>query len=326
MFLAIPKAKFPSSFLTIIRMSLKTLPVLGLILFSPVMAQAVDFLYVSMSNSNIVARYDVSSGVQATIEASRVVYASGFGNPEGVALDSTGNLYVANSGGSTVSRVSPGGLSTDHNWATGLSQPRGLAVSAAGDLYIGNENSGTIQKVGPSGGTTSTFISSFGNSRGLAFDTTGNLYASNSGFGGATVAKISPGGSTIDGNWSSGYNYPYGVAIDSSGNVYTSSFFANIGKVGPAGGAASTFATGFSNPTGLAMGTSGLLYAADASLNSISVINSSGSILYSFTTGTDTPRGVAFQTVVPEPSTYMLAGIVSMTIGVLARRKKIRKG
>ena len=79
------------------------------------------------------------------------LFATGFSNPFGLALDTAGNLYVSNQGNNTVSIVGPGGGAATV-FATGFSNPSGLAFDTAGNLYIANSNTNSVLEVGPGGG------------------------------------------------------------------------------------------------------------------------------------------------------------------------------
>ena len=70
---------------------------------------AVDMLYVTLNNNTIVT-YDTSSGNAATITASLTTFAnSNLSSPKGLAFDTSGNLYVANSGNVTISKFDTSG-------------------------------------------------------------------------------------------------------------------------------------------------------------------------------------------------------------------------
>jgi uncharacterized protein (TIGR03437 family) len=185
----------------------------------------------------------------------------------GVALDSTGNLYIADSGNYRVRRVTNGtittiagngtaGLSGNGGPATAasLNAPEGVAVDSAGNLYIADVWNGQIRMV--SGGTITTVA--------------GTGASGFSGEGGpATTASL---------------YYPFGVAVDSSGNLYIADTLnGRIRKV--SGGTITTVAgngnPGFSgdggpatsalldNPNGVSADSAGNLYIADTFNNRI---------------------------------------------------------
>ncbi len=164
-------------------------------------------------------------------------FASGFSDPQGLAFDAAGNLYVANDGNNTVSKVTPAGVVS--TFASGFNGPDGLAFDAAGNLYVANENGNTVSKVTPAG-VVSTFASGFNLPSSLAFDAVGNLYVTNIG----TVSKVTPAG--VVSTFASGLSGPTGLAFDPAGNLYVSNGNSNtVSKVTPAG-VVSTFASGFS--------------------------------------------------------------------------------
>ena len=68
-------------------------------------------------------------------------------NPRGIAVDSAGNIYTANSGSSDVSKITPGGTSTILA-ATGIN-PLAIAVDSVGNLYTANWNPSNVSKITP---------------------------------------------------------------------------------------------------------------------------------------------------------------------------------
>ena len=81
--------------------------------------------------------------------SSSSIFAAGFNGPWGVAFDTSGNLYVANSGSvsSTVSKVTPAGVVS--TFASGFNHPMGLAFDTSGNLYVANQGANTVSKVTP---------------------------------------------------------------------------------------------------------------------------------------------------------------------------------
>jgi sugar lactone lactonase YvrE len=148
-------------------------------------------------------------------------------SPTGLAVDTAGNLFIADNHNYRIRRVTPGGVistvagngnagfSGDGGPATSaqLSAPHGLAVDATGNLFITTAGDHRVRKVAP-GGVISTVA-------GIGF-------AGFSGDGGpATAAQL---------------NMPLGVAVDAAGNLFIADYYNNrVRKVTP-GGVISTVA------------------------------------------------------------------------------------
>jgi len=69
----------------------------------------------------------------------------------GMCFDPSGNLYVTNFSGSTVSKFDNSGNLVNANFLTGLSSPESCVIDAAGNFYVGGPGQ-PIRKFGPSGG------------------------------------------------------------------------------------------------------------------------------------------------------------------------------
>ena len=74
-------------------------------------------------------------------------FATGFSLPEGLAFDSSDNLYVGNSGNGTVSKVTPGGAVS--TFASGFpGRPQYIAFDGSGNLFVTGYDTGTVSVVG----------------------------------------------------------------------------------------------------------------------------------------------------------------------------------
>lgn len=127
-----------------------------------------DILYVSNEN-NTIEKF-TSDGVGSVFASSGLV------NPQSLAFDSAGNLYVANRDIQTIRKFSPNGVGSNFV-TTGISFPTGLAFDFLGNLYVGSSVA-TIRKFTPAGIRTQ-FAQEFldlDDPNGLAFNTSGNLY------------------------------------------------------------------------------------------------------------------------------------------------------
>jgi uncharacterized protein (TIGR03437 family) len=278
-------------------------------------------LYIADYGNNRVRR--VSNAVITTVAGNGTPGFSGdsgpatsaqLANPEGVAVDSAANLYIADTSNSRIRKVSNGviatvagngtvGFSGDNGPPTSaqLANPWGVAVDSAANLYIADYGNNRIRKV--SNGTITTVAGNgtrgfsgdngpatsaqFYDPGGLAVDSAGNLYIAD--YGNNRIRKVSNGlittaaggGAALGDNGpatSAQLSNPYGVAVDSAGNLYVADWGNNrIRKV--ANGTITTVAgngtRGFSgdngpptnaqlaNPQGVAVDSAGNLYIAD---------------------------------------------------------------
>ena len=191
--------------------------------------------------------------------------------PSALAFDSSGNLYVANAGSGTISKITSGGGVT-LAWATVGTSPVALAFDSSGNLYVANSGStGTISKITSGGSVTLTWASVGPYPNALAFDSSGNLYVANAG-GGTTISKITPGGS-VTLTWATVGSNPYALAFDSSGNLYVANYSSGtISKITSGGSVTLTWATIGTTPVALAFDSSGNLYVTNRGSDTVSKI------------------------------------------------------
>ncbi len=184
--------------------------------------------------------------------------AASFNSPQGIALDATGNIYVADYGGNMIRKIAPGGIVSTFagKGSQGLrdttvadsvifNEPAALTVDASGNVYVADYGNNVIRKIAPSGATT-TFAgsglagsadgtgnkASFNGITGLTIDPNGNLYVAD--YGNNCIRIISPAGVVTTLRSASGssgnvliFKHPYGVALDAAGNIYVSDYGNN---------------------------------------------------------------------------------------------------
>jgi sugar lactone lactonase YvrE len=140
-------------------------------------------------------------------------------SPQGLAVDQSGNLYVANGAGGTIDRITPAGVQTV--FATGFTRPQALAVSDNGTLYVADQMKGTISTVSQTG-TVAIFAHGLAMPSALAFDGFGNLFVANAYNG--TISKITTAGKVT--TFATGLAQPYGLAFAGSDTLYVSEIAA----------------------------------------------------------------------------------------------------
>ncbi len=242
-----------------------------------------------------------------------------FNTPSGVAIDSSGNIYVADTENHTIRKVNSSGVVTtlagtarmiggadSVGSAARFNKPLGIAVDNSGNVYVAGGWSRTIRKVTPAGEVT-TLAGSYnvmGSTDGtgaaarfiypsaVAVDSSGNVYVADQ----TRLRKVSQNGvvTTLAGSGSSGstdgigsaamFSELYGVTVDSSGNVYVTDRNAHtVRKVTSAGVVTTLAGTAYSsgssngtgssarfyNPTGITVDSTGNLYVADSYYNKI---------------------------------------------------------
>ncbi|MBK8095185.1 MAG: choice-of-anchor D domain-containing protein [Verrucomicrobiaceae bacterium] len=184
-----------------------------------------------------------------------------FRYPHDVAVDGSGNVYVADNENHTIRKVTSAGVvttlaglagtagSADGTGSTArFSNPAGVAVDSSGNVYVGDRSNHTIRKV-TSAGVVTTLAGSAG------------VFGSTNATGSAAR-----------------FYYPAGVAVDAGGNVYVGDTYNDaIRKITP-GGVVTTIggvsgsigstdglgtAARFNDPFDVAVSTGGRLYVPD---------------------------------------------------------------
>ena len=204
--------------------------------------------------------------------------------PQGVAVDSAGNVYVADLDNDRIQKFTSTGsfLTKWGSNGTGDGQfdgPAGVAVDSAGNVYVADGHNDRIQKFSSTGtfirkwGSNGTGDREFQGPGGVAVDSAGNVYVAD--WGNHRIQKFTSTGSFIT-KWGSNgtgdgqFKEPAGMAVDSAGNVYvadggngrvqkftsTGSFITKWGSNGTGDGQ-------FDGPGGVAVDSAGNVYVGD---------------------------------------------------------------
>ena len=248
--------------------------------------------------------------------------------PSGLALDASGNIYVAQDLNHTIRKITSAGVVTTLAGFPGVAGgadgtgsgarfngPSGLAVDGSGNIFVADQYNHTIRKV-TAGGVVTTLAGLAGSSgstdgtgsaarfnvpSGVTIDSSGNLFVADE--YNDTIRKVTSAGvvttlaglagstGRADGTGSAARFYlPYAVAVDGAGNVCVADLANDrIRKVTPAGvvttlagGLGSGSADGtnatayFDNPRGVAVDASGIVYVGDSQNNTLRKVTPAG--------------------------------------------------
>jgi sugar lactone lactonase YvrE len=193
-----------------------------------------------------------------------VAYSSQTLTPYGIALDGSGNLYIADAANNQVLRV-PAGGGQPTTLGIGLNFPSGVAVDSIGDVYIADTNNNRVVEVQAVSALLFPIPVAMGlnHPAAVAVDASGNVFIADT--GNNRVVEVPKNGmQTVLG---SGFNQPTGLAIDSFGNLHVADSGNNRIALVPwksySFGAPETELGGLNSPTSIAFGSSHNLYIAE---------------------------------------------------------------
>ena len=201
-----------------------------------------------------------------------------FNSPSGIAVDASGNIYVADSFNNRIRKIAPDGTVTTiaGNGIAGYNDgpaataqfyaPQGLAVDAQGNVFVADFGNSVIREIVSSTGTVTTIA--------------GNGIA---GYVDGAAIKTAE------------FNSPAAVALDGKGNIFVADYNNNIIRKITSAGVVSTvagtktagyingtvntstsFYTSFNHPSGLVLDANGNIFVADAGNNAIRQITPGG--------------------------------------------------
>jgi hypothetical protein len=208
-----------------------------------VTVDAAGNLYIADTGNNAVREVNASTqaittitgdptGAQGSSGDGGLATAAFLNAPSSVALDSAGNLYIADSGNNRVRKVDTtahistfagsansgslgdGGLAT----AAELYSPLGVACDPAGNVYIADARNYEVRKVSAASGMITTVAGSYGNS---TYGDGKSPYT----YGNGQLGENYTGNGIASG---AGIYAPYGVAVDAAGNLLIAEYFDHL--------------------------------------------------------------------------------------------------
>ena len=248
-------------------------------------------VYVADRDNHRIQKLDVSSGGTGTWSEIGGGPGSGLGefkNPNGVALDNSGNVYVADTNNHRIQKLAAG----SGQWSGWIyngpvkgtnvgefSYPSGVAVDKSGNVYVADFDNNRIQKLHDGewkefGNGPGTGLGQFDGPTEITVDPSGNVYVAD--MYNHRIQKM-----TAAGDWSvvsigrgddlGKLEFPRGVAVDPSGNVYVAdSYTHRIQKLNVEkeeweyiGGGKGSNLGEFNEPSGIEVDHSGNVYVAD---------------------------------------------------------------
>jgi len=292
-----------------------------------------------VTSSGVVTTFAGTVGINGSLDGTGT--AARFNFPSGLAIDATGNIYVADEGNSTIRKITPAGVVSTFAGMAGHStsvdgtgtgarftDPTRIAIDNAGNLYVTDSFSNTIRRITPTAVVTTLTGSSgvagstdgnltaalFKNPCGIAIDSAGNIYIADE--GNNTIRKITPAGvvstlagvagafGSVDGTGTSArFNNLHGMTIDSAGNLYVTDSLNNIVRKVTSAGVVTTLA-GTAGTYGSADGTGATAYFSQP----FGITADSGGNLYVADTGNNTIRKITSAAAVTT-----LAGIAAIS-------------
>lgn len=226
-----------------------------------------------------------------------------FADPAAIALDSAGNIWVADASNNRVQKFNPAGTLLlkfgTYGTANGqFNNPQGIACDSADNVYVTDRDNNRVQKFNSAGtyttkwGTAGTGNGQFNAAWGIAIDSSNNVYVGD--FINNRVQRFNSAGTYVSqfgtaGSGNGQFNFVRGVDTDAAGNVWVADANNNrVQKFNSSGTYQSQFGTVGSalgnlySPSGIAIDSSGNVYVSDTSNYRVQKFNSSGVAVLAF--------------------------------------------
>ncbi|HEY2473659.1 MAG TPA: NHL repeat-containing protein [Candidatus Cybelea sp.] len=184
----------------------------------PLPTAAHDYVYVADAYASTVWIFPAKGFDKSPVGS----ITTGVSGPEGMAVDSTGNLYVTNTSAATVTIYPPGSSQPSLTLSQDLVTPAAVAVDSRGNVWVSNEDGGYTGSVVefPPGSTKPSQVITGLTPYGVAVDSKGNLYVAGDSNGAASISVYPPGKTKPSKQFGQSELYnPYGVIVGPNGDI-----------------------------------------------------------------------------------------------------------
>jgi streptogramin lyase len=204
-------------------------------------------------------------------------------SPTGLAIDGSGDVWVANNGGNSLTEFKADGSYVETSTTGGLTAPWDIAIDGSGNLWVSNNGANAISEFNSSGAANSNSPFSGGGldgPQGLAVDAQSHLWVANphnntlSEFNVTNGAAVSSSGITTG-----GLNIPRAVAIDDNGLIWVANSGGSVSLYSVLGApyTGTPFSGGgLSDPRGIAIDSNNNAWLSNRAANVVSEFDSAG--------------------------------------------------
>jgi serine/threonine-protein kinase len=188
---------------------------------------------------------------------------SGLYQPQGLAVDNAGAVYVADFNNRVI-KLAAGSNNQTVLPFSGLNYPEGVAVDGQGDVYVADRGNSRVLKLAP-GSNAQTVLPFAGlkNPDGVALDPAGNVYVTDT--DNNRVLELAAGAASQTVLPFTGVSVPWGIAVDNAGTVYVTDHDGNQVMKLVSGSNTPTVLplTGLNTPLGVTADSTGNVFVAD---------------------------------------------------------------
>src|SRR5579862_584907 len=217
---------------------------------------------ITFNNSALTLTVTQAGALYSSVAYLTTLVSSGLSLPEGVAVDSSGNLYIADSVANTNYKWTASTQQLSPLTSSGLSGPNQVALDGSGNIFLSDFYNDALKEWNAATQQTTTLVSGLNLPHGVALDSAGNVYVADV-FNNAVKEwnATSKQVSTLV----SGLNLPHGVVVDVLGNVYIGDTNNNAVKMWNSAThqVATLVSSGLSLNEGVAVDGSGNVYISD---------------------------------------------------------------